>query len=291
MEPLAILKKDYIIGLDIGASSVKIAEFRKAEGGLYLIKADLREIKAPHDDASREKEIISILRDLFKGIDLKKSRVIVNINCPKTSIKTAKAPYMPRAELRNGINLEAKNYFPFPINDSLLDYEILGDVVEKGVRKYEVAVAVSPKKTVDRYLSLLGKAGIKPDSFIPCPSALQRLAEHSYSKEGKTLCFLVIGELYTELAIFKGKSLMFSRKIPVTGRDLTKSMTGVLASDRGKIELSMEEAEKIKREVGIPGEGGEAKIIDGKISTVQILSMLRAPLERLVSEVERCFDY
>lgn len=283
MDIKGIFKKDYIIGLDIGSSSIKIAQFQRLEDGLHLVKAEIREVK-------EEKEILSTLRDLFRGVDVKKYKIVAAINCPKTAIKIAKAPYMPKAELHDGISLEAKNYFPFPIDDSLLDYEILGDVVEKGVRKYEVAVSVSPKVTVDKYLSLLGKAGIKPSSFVSCPYALQKLAEHSFVEEGKTLCFVDIGRLHTELVILRGKAVVFSRKIPVSGKDFTKSMTGVLASDRGKTELSMQEAEKIKRDVGIPPEG-EPKIIDEKISTTQILSMLRAPLEQLVDEIERCFDY
>jgi Tfp pilus assembly protein PilN len=67
-------------------------------------------------------------------------------------------------------------------------------------------------------------------------------------------------------------------------------MTGALVSDRGKTELSTGEAEKIKREVGIPFED-DSKIIDDKVSTTQIRSMLQASLEQLVSEIERCFDY
>ena len=197
---------------------------------------------------------------------------------------------MPKAELRDGISLEAKNYFPFPIDDSLLDYEILGDVVEKGIRKYEVAVSVSPKLTVEKYLLLLGKTGIKPASFVPSSYALQKVAQELSTEEGKTQCFVDIGKLHTELIICKGRYLLFSRKIPVAGDEFTKAMTGVLVSDRGRTELTLDEAEKIKQETGIPSET-ESKIIEDKISTTQVLSMLRTPLEQLVSEIERCFDY
>ena len=286
----ATFKKDFIIGLDIGTSSVKIAQFIKKEDGLHLVKADLKEIKQSEDSALREQEIVSALKDLFRGIDLRKSKIIASINCPKTAIKTAKAPYMPKAELRDGISLEAKNYFPFPIDDSLLDYEILGDVVEKGIRKYEVAVSVSPKPTIEKCLSLLEKAGIKPASFVPSSYALQKVAQELSIEEEKTQCFVDIGKLHTELIICKGKYLLFSRKIPVAGDEFTKAMTGALVSDRGKTELTLDEAEKIKQETGIPFEA-EAKIIEDKISTTQVLSMLRAPLEQLVSEIERCFDY
>jgi hypothetical protein len=136
----------------------------------------------------------------------------------------------------------------------------------------------------------LERAGISPVSLIPVPLALQRLAEVPYAKEGRILCFIDIGALHTELVILKGKNLIFSHKIPIAGRDFTRAMTGVLVSDRGRTGLTLEEAEKIKQEIGIPSEA-EAKIINDKISTAQILSMLRAPLEQLVNEIERCLDY
>lgn len=293
-------KKDFIIGLDVGAGSVKIAQFIKKEDGLHLVKADLKEIVSPPEPAlseanaalrnDREEQILSVLKDLFRGIDIKKSKVIAVINCPKTAIKITKAPYMPKSELRDGINLEAKNYFPFSIDDALLDYEIVGDVVEKGVRKYEAVVSVSPKPTVEKYLSLLGKIGIKPSSFVPVSYALQKAAQALSAEEGKTQCFVDMGKRHTELIICKGRYLLFSRKIPVAGDGFTKAMTGALVSERGRIELALNEAEKIKRETGIPA-ASESRIIGDKISTTQVLSMLGTPLEQLVSEVERCFDY
>ncbi len=287
---MGVFKKDYIVGLDIGSSSIKLAQFIKKDSNLHLVKACLEEIAYTGDEASREKEILAILKKLLRGIDIKKSNFIVGINCPKTAIRRVTAPYMPKGELRDGIRLEAKNYFPFPIDEALLDFEILGDVVEKGVKKYQMVVATTPRKTVDEYLSLLKKAGIKPISFVPIPYTLQKLAQALYSKEDKTNCLIETGNHYTELVIFKGRNLLFSRKIPVAGGDFTKAMTEILVSDRGRTELSLEEAETIKREVGIPAED-VSKVIDDKISTTQILSMIRVPLEQLASEIDRCFDY
>jgi len=278
-----LFKKDYIIGLDIGTFSVKIAQFAKRPDGLHLVRSDLKEIK-------NENEIIAALKEMFRGVDLKKSKVIASINCPKTTTKKITSPYMPKAELERGIKLEAKSYFHFPIDDSSLDFEILGDIVEKGIRKYEVLVSVSPKAIVDKYLSLLRKLGIKPASFVTGSYAMQKLIEAVDTKEEKTACCLDIGKIFSELSIFRGRILVFSRKIPITGDDITKAMTGVLVSDRGKTELSIDEAEKIKKEIGIPS-GSDSKIIDDKISTTQILSMIRSSLEQLAVEIERCFDY
>lgn len=285
-----IFKKDYIVGLDIGTSSIKLAQFLKKEDGLHLVRVAKEEIAPTSDESSAEKEILASLQKLIRGIDVKKSKIIVSINCPKTAIKSVTVPCMPRGELSEGIRLEAKNYFPFPIEDALIDFEIVGEVMEKGIRKYQVLIATSSKKTVNEYLSLLEKIGIGPDSFIPPAYALQKLVEVFLSKEDKMQCLVDIGSHHTELAIFKGKNLIFSRKIPVAGSDFTKAMTGVLVSDRGRTELSFDEAEKIKQNIGIPSEE-ESRVIDEKISTTQILSMLRAPLEQLVNEIDRCLDY
>ncbi len=277
-----MFNKDYTIGLDIGSSSMKLVQFQRKEDGLYLIKEVLRELG--------KKEPSVTLKELLKGINIKSSDFIVSINCPKTCVRITTAPYMPKKELRDGVRLAAKNFFPFAIDQALLDFEILGEVTEEGVRKYKLLVATSPKETVEKFLSLLGSAGIKPTSFVTVPLALQRVIEKAGPKKDQIQAALDIGENFTELVIFSGKELVFSRKIPVAGKDFTKSLTNVLVSDMGKIALSIDEAEKVKREVGIPQEG-ESKIIDGKISTTQILSMIRSPVEHLVNEVERCFDY
>jgi type IV pilus assembly protein PilM len=286
----SFFKKEYVIGLDIGSSSVKVAQFAETEGALRLVKADLKELPHTDDDAAREHETISAVKYLLRGVDLKKSTIIASVNCPQTAVKKLTAPYMPRSELRDGVRLQAKNYFPFPIDDALVDYEILGDVVDKGVRKYELIVATCPIKTVDRYLELLKKAGIRPSIFVSTSAALQKIAELPPDKKGRTVCLVDIGESHTELVVVNGGYLSFSRKVPIAGSDFTKAMTGMLVSDRGKTQLSIDEAEKIKKEVGLPQEG-DSRVIDNKITSVQILSMLRSPVEQLAGEIERCFDF
>lgn len=313
MDIKGIFTKNYIIGIDIGSSFVKIAQLASKDDSLSLIKMDLKEIHKAVAETGKEEEVLFALRELTSGVDIKRSKIIVNINCQHTAIKKIIAPYMPKTELMEGIKLETRNYFPFTtLDESIFDCHILGEVVENGVRKYEVIIAVSPQKTVEKYLSLLGKLGIKPASLICSSYALQKISEHLHScaigaclparqgstsgaREDKTVCLIDIGERYTELIITSssggnGPELVFGRKIPVAGADFTSAMTGVLVSDRGKTELSIPEAEKVKCEIGVPGED-ESRIIDNKISTTQILSMLRSSLERLANEVERCFDY
>ncbi len=284
-----LFKKDHVIGIDVGSSAVKVAIFKKAEDGLRLIRTEIKELSQHTDDASFEKETVSALRHLLRGIDTKKSQVIAGINCPGTAIKRIVAPYMPRAELTQGIALEAKNYFPFSIDNSTLDFEVLGDIMDKGVRKYDLLVAVCPISTVQKNLSILEKAGIRPSSFVTSSYALGKVAEYA-PKEEELKCFIDIGSSHTEFIIYKDKTIVFTRKIPVCGDDFTKSMTGALVSDRGRTQLTFAEAEKIKKEVGIPADN-DTRLINDKIPAIQILSMLRSPVESFANEISRCLDY
>ena len=284
-----LFKKDHVVGLDIGSSAVKIALFKKAEDGLHLMKVEIKELAEYSDDASFEKEAVFALRHLLRGIDTKKAKVIASINCSSTAIKKIAAPYMPKAELKQGIALEAKNYFPFSIDDSMLDFEILGDMVDKGIRKHDLLVAVCPINTVQKNLSILEKAGVRPSSFVTSSYALGKVAEYA-GKEEELKCLIDIGSSHTEFIIYKGHSLVFTRKIPICGDDFTKSMTGALVSDRGRTQLMFAEAERIKKEVGIPADN-DTSLIDDKISAIQILSMLRSPAENIANEISRCLDY
>ncbi len=286
---LKLFKKDYILGLDIGTSSIKYAQFAGRDGGLYLVRSGLVEFARGSREGSEE-DIEGALNKVLNSINISKSKVVLVIDCPKTCAKAVTTPYMPREELASAVELTAKNYFPFPVKGSLLDFEILGDFTEDAIRKYSLLVATSPRETVAKYIYFLSKANIRPVAIIPTSLGIQKLMEHSRIKEDEVRAIVDIGQRFTELMIFKGARLLFTRKLPVAGMDFTKAMTGVLVSDRGKTELSMDEAENIKREVGIPPEG-QSRIVNDKISTLQILFMVRPLAEQLAGEIDRSFDY
>jgi Tfp pilus assembly protein PilN len=90
--------------------------------------------------------------------------------------------------------------------------------------------------------------------------------------------------------IFQDKQLVFCRKVPVAGQDFTQEMTQSLVSDLGKTELTLEEAEGMKKKYGIT-DSDDLRILDDKISSAQLVSLLRPNLEKLTTEIERSFAF
>jgi len=197
---------------------------------------------------------------------------------------------MPKKELTQAVRWEAKNAIPFSIDEALMDFEVLDEVTEKGAKKLVVAVAAAPQETVNRLLSLFSKVGITVSAMIPISLGLQNLISSSKEQQKDTIAIVEMGAAITELNIYREGRLAFSRKLPVAGANITKSLTSTLMSAQGKVELSIEEAEKIKKERGVLGGEGD-DLIDGKISPGQVLSLVRPCVEQLAGEIERSFDF
>lgn len=126
---MRFFRKDYIIGLDLGTASLKLARFLKTEDDSLFLES-LKAVEIPQGQTQAE-----AFKKVFSDIDIKNSKIIAAINSSGTMVKRAVVPRMPPAELKEAIRLEAKNYFPFDISDSLLDFEELGETSEKGVKK------------------------------------------------------------------------------------------------------------------------------------------------------------
>ena len=280
-------RKDRFIGLDIGSSSIKLAELAHQQGKLVLLKLKLQKIDSREDNQDSQLDALKIL---FRDIKTKDAKINVVINCSQSCTKIPVIPFMPKSEILQALKWEMKNYMSFPIDQAVMDYEILQEIAEGGVKKLKVAVACCPQETVNRYLDLLSVAGIRPSIFTQHSFALKNVVINLCPKENETVAFLDIGYNFSELLIFQDKELVFSRKLPVAGQDFTQEMTQALVSDRGKTELTLEEAESIKKKYGIYS-SNESEILEGKIACTQLISLLRPNLEKLVTEIERSFAF
>src|SRR3990167_6278520 len=97
------LKKKYILGLDIGAASIKLAQFIKEDDGLSLIKVKLIEI-------TKDKDALLKLKEICRGVDLKDSMVITMVNSGEAMVKRIVAPQMPVRTERSA-SLRGKKLF------------------------------------------------------------------------------------------------------------------------------------------------------------------------------------
>lgn len=276
-----------VIGIDVGTKSIKVVQLADVDGKKVLVKSAIVDIGGR---PGNQEEVLASLKTALIGFETKGAKIIAIINCPQTCTRKIITPQMPKKELAQAIRWEAKNAIPFSIDEALMDFEVLDEITEKDVKKLVVAVAATPKETVNKLLSLFSKGGIEISALIPISLSLQNFIATSKERQELNIAIVEMGASTTELNIYQKGRLAFSRKLPIAGDDITKAMTSTLMSSQGKVELTMEEAEKIKKEQGISS-GDDTEEIDGKILPSQILSLVRPCVEQLASEIERSFDF
>jgi type IV pilus assembly protein PilM len=276
-----------VIGLDIGTSSIKAVQMADRNGAMTIVKSAIIDIDGAPGD---EQAVVNSLKAAVSGMTIAEARVVAVINCPETCTRKIITPNIPRKELADAVYWEAKNAIPYSIDEAGMDYKVFGEVLEKGGKKLAVIVATAPRETIQRCVSLCSQAGLELSALIPVSVSQQNLVGLSPDMRKETVAVVEMGAGVTELNIYAHGKLDFSRKLPVAGNDMTKSLTSTLMSQQGKIELTAAEAERIKKEKGIPGVD-DTEMVAGKILASQILSLVRPGVEQLATEIDRSFDF
>ncbi len=284
-----------VIGLDIGSRTVKMVQVRESVGGAQLLKFKLVELPllSKKEEASQDlkENTINAIKESLRDFDTKLVKVISVVAGPRVSVRRVVMPPMPKREMLDAIRWESKDRLTFPVEEAIIDFQILGEVVEKGVKKYELVVVAVEKDLIQEHIYLLKKAGIKMSVITAAPLCLWNLVKKGITlPENKIVALINVGSEVTDINIFKGNSLQFTRQVLIGGMNITQAMTGVLVSDYGQIELDIHQAEEIKKKWGIPTEK-EVQMIDNKFPNTQVSALIRPIIDRLISEIKRSFDY
>lgn len=278
-----------IIGIDIGTSSVKAAQIVETLGGWSLHKITYAEIPSV-EEKDRPPAVVGALKEALSGMDTQKAKIVSVVSCPKTCTRNLITPLIPRQELAEAVHWEAKNSIPFPLEEAVLDFAVTGEVADKGGKKLRLMLAASPKETVENLLSVFSQCGLKAASLIPVSEAMRSLLAGSKQSGEETVAVVEMGAAMTELNIYRQARLVFSRKLSVAARNITEALRSTLLSEQGRVELTLEEAERVKKTCGFPEVESEERI-DGKISMNQVLSLIRPEVEQLVGDIEGSLDF
>ncbi|MEK7580292.1 MAG: pilus assembly protein PilM [Patescibacteria group bacterium] len=129
-------KKISYLGIDIGTTSIKLVELTKENGVPTLLTYGYAERPLDdvvHNDPDKVKqESINLLAKIYKrsgAISYKATTALPNFSVFTSVISL---PIMPKKELAEAIRWEAKKFIPIPLEDVVLDWEIIEEKVEGG---------------------------------------------------------------------------------------------------------------------------------------------------------------
>lgn len=256
------------LGIDIGASSIKLVEIGESSSGYVLnhifyeplsgdLISDLSE--------AAQKELVSRLKYVVKQSGTAASNAVTSLPGHSVIIKKSAFPPLEKNELRELIHDEADKYLPIDnISDVYFDFQVLGES-ENATGMNDVLLVAARKEIVESYINIFKKAGLKLIVVDVDTFALETMFEANYEIDERDTVFMInIGASITNINVIKQNGSIFSRDFSLGGNSITEAI-------RQKIAVSPEEAEQMKRN------GDEIDLLEFA--------------EPIMAEIERSVDY
>ncbi len=239
-------KKSFLV-VDFGATNLKLAEFELTEaGGLSLRQYGFKSLgQDGTQEATREAAMLKGLQEALAEKSYNARNV--NICAPgyHTFSKFVKLPPVDTSKVTQIIQYEAQQNVPFPLEEVVWDYQILG-AAPSG--ELEVLLVAIKSDIVEGLFKTAEKAGLRLQLVDVSPAALCNSFRYNYGDlEGCTM-LLDIGAKTSNLLFFE-KGNVYSRGINIGANAITQDFAK-------ESKLGYEEAERLKIEEGFVSLGG-----------------------------------
>src|SRR6267143_1566625 len=131
-----------IVTVNLGSQTISLAEFhREGATGIILHRYCARDVISENPiDPLRHNQITDVLREMLAEIGIKSARV--NYAVPSHSVFTrfVKLPAVEEEKIERIVAFEAQQNVPFPINEVVWDYQLVGGGTDEQLQVVLVAI-------------------------------------------------------------------------------------------------------------------------------------------------------
>jgi len=244
------------VGIDIGSKTIKIVELSR-DGGGWSLKGSgvIGYVGDPIERIKDEKGLVAIadtIRKLHKEAKISSKDVAISLPESQVFTRSMRFPYLTDQEIASAVKWEAEQYIPIPIEEAIVQHQILQRNDKSTPPDVDVLLVASPRVAVETYVKTLQMAGLK---VAIVETELISLIRSSTPEEG-SFVVLDFGASSTDIAISKNGKLRFSRSIPTAGDAFSRAISQ-------SMNIDFQQAEQYKTTYGlIEGQ------LEGKIKAV-----------------------
>jgi type IV pilus assembly protein PilM len=235
------------LAADFGAATLKLAEFEPNEaGGLRLKQYGFRSLgQEGLQESTREAALLKALQELLATGGFQSRQV--NVCAPGFHVfsKFVKLPPVDTSKVTQIIQYEAQQNVPFPLEEVVWDYQILGAAA---TGELEVLLVAIKSDIVEGLFRASDAAGTKLSLVDVSPAALANAFRYNYGDLEGCSMLLDVGA--------KTSNLLFFDKETVYARGINIGANSITADFSKESKLPWEEAEAVKIDQGFVSLGG-----------------------------------
>ena len=270
---------DRILTLDIGASGLKLAEFRALKsGGIELTNFAVGALGIDlQSEADRPAYIVTTLRELMLEKGIKPGPVQISISGQSVFSRFVKLPPVESDKLHQIVLYEAQQNVPFPMDEVVWDYQLLGASGE-----LDVMLAAVKTEFVEDITDCVESGGLQTALVDVAPMALYNAVRYNYDDLPGCTLVVDIGARSTDL-IFIEDGYFFNRSIPVAGNTITQQIMR-------EFNMEFAEAEDMKQAHAFVAFGGAYEAPSSEVAD-KVSKSVRLVMTRMHAEINRSINF
>ncbi len=239
------IKKKITVGVDINDHELRLVKISQA---LEKRQTLLDYIRAPFqsdmeiDSPQFHRFLKSVMTD-FCG-PAKNIEIWTTISTANAETRFLRIPKVPKKQVANAVFWTFKKESSFDDKKMIFDFEVLGEIVEEGVRKTEVMSYVAPKHEISQLRQAFSKIGYPLTGICVAPFAIQNLMRtQALETDVEDVCTLFIGSHFSRIAIYSKGNLILSRDIKAGIRSMIDAIRVALGKDVSEPAMTMDVTE------------------------------------------------
>lgn len=234
-------KSKKVIGLDIGTSSIKLAELDVSRSGATL--QGFRMAPTPVNSVSGGEildtmSLSQAVRSLFEELRSRRKSISLGMWGMSVIVKKITMPKMDKKLLAEQVRYEAEQYIPFDMNNVSLSHHVLPSTVTTETQ--DVLLIAAQNELVSQYLQVVEMSNLDCKILDVSSFALANCFEMNYGKpSGGPVGVFNFGAAITNFVVISNGDVIFARDIPVGGSNYTSEISKGMG-------VSLHEAEMLK---------------------------------------------
>jgi type IV pilus assembly protein PilM len=251
-------------GLDIGTTAIRLVQLRGSGSTKTLVRYAYAPIdsKVSQSNAKADQQRLSqTISSLISQSQVSTRNVAVGLSSQRVFTTVVDTDRLPKNELSKAIRYQADSIIPTPLDESKIDWELLGDSVQDKT-KVEILLSSVTNDFVEQQLDVLEAVGLNVIAFEPDTMALSRalLAPNTQVPQ----MVLDIGSKTTDLVISMADAPRLTRSIPI-GTD------SIIRSAMQNLNIDEKQAEQFVFKFGLSKEKLEGQIYQAIIASIDSL--------------------
>jgi len=275
--------KNTFVGLDIGFDSIKLVEITRDKAGLELTNfivepCEIKNVKSHGDDV-----LIETVKKLFTVNRIKPASLVVSISGQSVFTRFVKLPTLDKSKIDQIVQYEAQQQVPFPIDEVVWDYQLLGDWNDVGdMDEANIVLVASKKDLINNLVDCFNELKIDVEYIDISPFSICNCIRFNETTLEGLILLLDIGAKSTDMILIENENV-WVRSIPIGGFSITNAIAK-------EFKINFQEAEKIKRESAVIL-CGDGPMVGETPERRRISRAISNSMSRLLAEISRSIGF